>query len=242
MSRLDCEEVLPHLESYHQGDASSELTVLLDDHLARCPECRRRLAHLKQVSAMLAAWRPRRVPADLKVEIAETVSESLGLAARQAFAPGVRTARPRRRRESPLTHAQRVANTLALAALLVLGGVIVYKVWIADTIDSSKLKAPAGVSDQERFGVLLRSIDRAGETEADLANRRQRAAEAIQAATGIRLEEALEKLRRAPVILCYRSRLEEARSLCETLGEAGIRAETIDMTTGKPSESQPTME
>ena len=236
------ESIVDGLEAYLSGRLSSAQQQIFTAHLDGCPECRRRLAHLKQVSAMLAAWRPRSVPADLKVEIAETVSESLGLAARQAFAPGVRTARPRRRRESPLTHAQRVANTLALAALLVLGGVIVYKVWIADTIDSSKLKAPAWTSDQERFGVLLRSIDRAGETEADLANRRQRAAEAIQAATGIRLEEALEKLRRAPVILCYRSRLEEARSLCETLGEAGIRAETIDMTTGKPSESQPTMD
>jgi ribosomal protein L7/L12 len=241
MSRLGCEEVLPHLESYHQGDASSELTVLLDDHLARCPECRRRLAHLKQVSAMLAAWRPRRVPVDLKVETAETVGEPLGLAARQVFAPGRLAARPRKRRESPLTHAQRMANTLALAALLVLGGAIVYKVWIADAVSPSRPPA-AETADKQRFRVLLRSIEQEGATEADLAERRRRAAEAIHAATGLPLEEIQEKIRRAPTALCNFARREEAEALRETLRQANIQTESIDMTTGKSANTQPSSE
>ena len=56
MTALGCSEVVPRLESHLRGDCSPELILLIDEHLARCPACRRRLAHLKQLSSMIAAW------------------------------------------------------------------------------------------------------------------------------------------------------------------------------------------
>lgn len=231
MSHLGCPEVLPHLESYHQGDASTELAVLLEDHLGRCPECRRRLAHLKQVSAMLSAWRPRRVPADLKIEVAETVSDELGAAAREAFARGLRPAR-KRFRESPLTPAQRVANALALVALLVLGLAILYKVWSTNATDRPAAPAP----HEMRFAVRLVAIGPAEETGDDLAARRRRVAEAIRETTGITEEAAHMAMDRLPTTLCRRATQAEADAVCEALRSVGARMEAID-TAGGPAET-----
>jgi anti-sigma factor RsiW len=130
MKRLDCEQLLPHLESYGRGDASDELRLLADDHLARCTSCRRRLAHLKQVTAMLAAWRPMPVPSGLKADVAAAVSHDLGQRAREVF-PRRLLARRRRRRasrpRSPMTGYQRLATWLLIASLLFLGAAIVYR-------------------------------------------------------------------------------------------------------------------
>lgn len=224
MSHLGCAEVLPHLESYHQGDASSDLTILVADHLGRCPECRRRLSHLKQVSAMLAAWRPRRVPADLKIEVAETVSDELGTAAREAFTRGGRPARSKKSRKSRLTRTQQVANTLALAALLVLGLVILYKVWTTNATD----RPAASVPGEMRFAVRLVAIGPAGETGDDLAARRLRVAEAIHSATGMSLEEIAVAMDRAPTTLCYRATRAEADAVCEALRSVGARMDAVD--------------
>lgn len=128
MNQLTCRQVLPHLESFHRGDAGPELTVLMDDHLARCTVCRRRLAHLKQVSAMLSAWRPMPVWPSLKIETAEAVSDELGRRARQAYAARRRGRRPPRRRRPQLTPTQRAASWLVIAALLFLGAAIIYRI------------------------------------------------------------------------------------------------------------------
>ncbi|MBN2584300.1 MAG: hypothetical protein JXL80_14665 [Planctomycetes bacterium] len=130
MSGLTCDQLLPHLESYYRGDTSEELRVLADDHLARCTSCRRQLAHLKQVTAMLSAWRPMPAPPGLKSETAAAVSEALGERARQVF-PRRRLLLRRRRRKrtaSSLTPSQRVATWLVIAALLFLGAAIVYRI------------------------------------------------------------------------------------------------------------------
>ena len=131
MNQLTCQQVLPHLESLHRGDAGPELTVLMDDHLARCTACRRRLVHLKQVSAMLSAWRPMPVSPSLKIETAEAVSDELGRRARRArqtYAARRRGRRPSRRRWPELTPVQRVASWLVIAALLFLGAAIIYRI------------------------------------------------------------------------------------------------------------------
>jgi len=152
MSQLTCEQVLPHMESYHRGDAGRELTVLVDDHLARCTACRRRLAHLKQVSVMLSAWRPMRAPVALKIETAEAASDELGRRARQVYiARRQRRKRPPRRRRRPqLTPIQRVASWLVIAALLFLGAAIVYRIietkyfWSPQQSPPSKMEVPPG--------------------------------------------------------------------------------------------------
>lgn len=228
MSRLGCAEVLPHLESHHRGDASKELAVLLDDHLGRCPECRRRLAHLKQVSAMLAAWRPRNVPAELKIEVAEAVSESLGAEALRTFARGARPAKKRSKR-SGLSPVQRAANALALAALVVLAGAIIYKVWTANVDGTSQPPAPHEV----RFAVRLIRIGPAGETGADLTARQNRVAEAICAETKMSQEDAAALLKRLPATLCHRPTRIEAEAVARRLESVGARVEVLD------TESQP---
>lgn len=131
MNRLDCRQLLPHLESYLRGDASEELRLLADDHLARCTSCRRRLAHLKQVTAMLAAWRPMPVPPGLKTETAAALGRDLGRRAREVFPR--RRFLGRRRREplrppAPMTGYQRAATWLVIAALLFLGAAIAYRI------------------------------------------------------------------------------------------------------------------
>ncbi len=130
MNQLTCQQVMPHMESYHRGDAGQELTVLVDDHLARCTACRRRLAHLKQVSVMLSAWRPLRAPVALKIEIAEAVGGEVGRRARQVYIARRRRRKkpPRRRRRTELTPIQRVASWLVIAALLFLGAAIIYRI------------------------------------------------------------------------------------------------------------------
>jgi len=130
MNRLDCRQLLPHLESYHRGDASEELRLLADAHLARCTSCRRRLAHLKQVTALLAAWRPVPAPPGLKTETAAALNRDLGRRARQVF-PRRRFLKRRSRSLRPLepmTAYQRVATWLVIAALLFLGAAIAYRI------------------------------------------------------------------------------------------------------------------
>ena len=130
MNQLTCEQVMPHMESYHRGDAGQELTVLVEEHLARCTACRRRLAHLKQVSVMLSAWRPARAPAALKIEIAEAVGGEVGRRAHQVYVARRRRRKkpPRRRSRPQLTPTQRVASWLVIAALLFLGAAIIYRI------------------------------------------------------------------------------------------------------------------
>jgi anti-sigma factor RsiW len=218
MSRLGCAEILPHLESYRQGDASSELAVLVDDHLGRCPECRRRLAHLKQVSAMLSAWRPRRVPGELKVEVAEAVSEELAAEARQMFAAGRRPARLRRRGpKSRLTPTQRVANALALAALVFLAGVIVYRSWHADT-----------AATEGRYVVRLARLGPAGEDAVAQAERLRRALPLVEQAAGLDAEEAAALLKRLPATLTRVDSLKQAEDIAQGLRRIGGRVEIVD--------------
>jgi len=125
MTALGCSEVVPRLESHHRGDCSPELTLLVDEHLARCPACRRRLAHLKQLSSMISAWRPSHPPRQLRTEIAEAVSEQLAQAAAIAWAERTR----RTLGFFPAMSAwQRFATWLVIAALVFLGFAIVYRI------------------------------------------------------------------------------------------------------------------
>jgi anti-sigma factor RsiW len=126
MSALTCSEVLPHLESCHRGDASPELRLLIDGHLAHCPPCRRRLAHLKQISSMLSAWRPVRPPRFLRREVSEAVSDELAAVTRHRWLH--RRAQKRLSNLGKLSTYQRLANWLIVAALLFLGGAIAYRV------------------------------------------------------------------------------------------------------------------
>ena len=129
MTALGCAEVVPRLESHHRGDCSPELTLLLNEHLARCPACRRRLAHVKQLSSMISAWRPSRPPRQLRTEIAEAVSDQLAQAAATAWAE-----RPRRSLQffPAMSTWQRFATWLVIAALLFLGMAITYRIAVSD--------------------------------------------------------------------------------------------------------------
>ena len=126
MSHLKCGEVLPHLESFRRGDCSPELRLLVEEHTGRCPECRRRLAHLSQLTAMLSAWRPRRAPRWLKIEVAEAVSADMEQAARRLHGGGLLLRAPRRG-VWRLSGWQRVANFVVLAALLFLALAILWR-------------------------------------------------------------------------------------------------------------------
>lgn len=51
---LRCEDVRPRLVDYHVGDLPSVFTDTMDRHLGGCPECRLKLAALKQSLALIA--------------------------------------------------------------------------------------------------------------------------------------------------------------------------------------------
>ncbi len=125
MTALGCSEVVPRLESHLRGDCSPELILLIDEHLARCPACRRRLAHLKQLSSMIAAWRPSRPPRQLRTEIAEAVSDQLAQAAATAWAERTRLSL----RFPAMSAWQRFATWLVIAALVFLGAAIAYRIF-----------------------------------------------------------------------------------------------------------------
>jgi DNA-directed RNA polymerase specialized sigma24 family protein len=147
---LDCAEVLPHLESYRRGPpqgGSRELLALIDEHLGRCPHCRRQLAHLKRLTAMLSAWRPRRAGTGFKIEIAEAISESVEAEARKVYgAPSL--LRPRRRDLLKLSTYQRLANALALAALVFLAAAILWRILTMHPGQAPAPEAPAPVKSQ----------------------------------------------------------------------------------------------
>jgi len=126
VSRLSCGEVLPHLESFRRGDCSPELRLLLDEHTGRCPECRRKLAHLRQLTAMLSAWRPLRAPRWLKIETAEAVSADLEEAARRTYGRGLWLGSVKASAWR-LSRWQRIANFVVLAALLFLALALLWR-------------------------------------------------------------------------------------------------------------------
>lgn len=236
MTRLKCDEVLPHLESYRRGDASSELTLLADDHLARCPECRRRLAHLKQVSAMLSAWRPKPVPAELLVETADAVSEGLGELGRHVFGRrggGKPTPRPSRRRP-PLSRVQRLANTLALVALLFLAGAIVYRLWHAPETETPA-PPPAGTWTVRliRWDPPLGTGITGEASRVLVAGQRRLFISTLAELTTQTPEEAEAMLARAPVTVRKDLPRRLANSLGERLQSLGGRIEIVGAT-GKP--------
>lgn len=196
MSGLDCAEVAAHLESYRRGDASRDLALLVDEHLARCPECRRQLAHMKQVSAMLSAWRPQRVPAELKIEVADAVSDALGVEARKALARPRRRARRQRPATRRLSAPQRAANFLALAALLFLGTAIAWRLWqrSTDRSPAGQPTGPAVAPQPEAEGTVTVRLVRCGpETDEVVARLCER--------FGLSQQEAEMLIDRAPVTL-----------------------------------------
>jgi ribosomal protein L7/L12 len=185
MGHVSCADVLAHLESYRRGDAMAETTALVENHLTRCPECRRQLAHLRQLTAMLSAWRPVRVPTGMKVEVADAVSAALGVQARRLL-PRFRRHRLRRpsRARRPiggLSAYQRVANFLAILGLALLGVAILWRLWEARVHrwrgpEAAPAVAPAGgaaegtgggpgAAGQETCAVIL---VRCGPREADV--------------------------------------------------------------------------
>jgi hypothetical protein len=229
MSRLKCEEVLPHLESYRRGDAPSELSLLVDDHLARCPECRRQLAHLKQVSAMLSAWRPRPVPAELLVETADAVSEGLGELGRHVFGRRREPTRRGNRRRPPPGRVQRLANTLALVALLFLAGAIVYRLWHGPEAEPPK-PLPGGMCAVRliRWDPPFGARTTGEASRALIADRRRQFINTLAELTTQTPKEAEAMLNRAPVTV----RKDLPRQLADSIGSQlrllGGRVEIID--------------
>jgi len=58
---LACAEFRPELGDYLAGQLSGSRRLLIDDHLGRCPQCRRVLAGIKGERQVLAMPQPRRV-------------------------------------------------------------------------------------------------------------------------------------------------------------------------------------
>jgi len=221
MSALGCADVLPHLESYRRGDTSRELALLVDEHLARCPECRRQLAHLKQVTAMLSAWRPMPAPVDLKIETAEAIGEELGGLARRMFPRVRRRRRPRRPGRSAMSTAQRVANALAVAALAFLAAAILWRLWSAHY---GRPSAPGGVvpaaaSPGDAESVYHLTLIRPGPPE-----REPELIRLVREVTGAGLQEAEQIVNRLPVTIRVgpdEAAAERIRARFESLG-AGV--------------------
>jgi ribosomal protein L7/L12 len=224
MTALGCPEVLPHLESYRRGDCSEELALLLDDHLARCPACRRRLARLRQLTAMLEAWRPRPVPSELKVAVAEAVSSELGAAARQAFPRRAGAGRRRGRPWPRLTGAQRAANMLAVVALAFLGAAILWRMYAA----GDPAAGPTPAAPAPAAGPMRVRLSAAGQRRAEV---RRLVAETLGAD-----EAAAERfLSRLPRTLAEGLPRAAAAALTARLEAAGAAVELREATRGGPA-------
>ncbi len=216
MSAISCGEVLVHLESYRRGDGSRELAALVEEHLARCPRCRRNLAHMKRVTAMVSAWRPVRVPRSLKVEIAEAAGESVGRAAREAFAR--RAMRPGRRIRRELPRLHRVANLLAAAGLVFLAVALVWRLALVPSGGDSGGGGRAGPAAREEFAVFL--VDR---EDSDGAAPGEDLVREVRDVTGLPRQEAEALVDRLPARLAGGLEREEAEALrrrFEALGAA----------------------
>ncbi len=163
---ISCDEIALQLESLRRGDASAEFTALADHHLARCPACRRQLAHLKRLTRMMSAWRPLRVPSMVKIETAAMVSAELGELAAQCLPQEKvgRFPRPAWRRLPPLKSWQAVVNAAALAALVFAALAIVVHV-VGKRHPSGLSAADAALGDVDDSGAA-RGRDGAGDAGA----------------------------------------------------------------------------
>jgi len=223
MRAPDCADVLMHLESYRREDASPDLAMLIEEHLSRCPECRRKLAHLKQVTAMMSAWRPTEAPVDLKVETAEAVSGELGGLARKVF-PRSRPKRPRRRPgRSIMSAAQRVANALALAALVFLAVAILWRLWTTPRggprVPEPNGGVSAGSSQPELRTRFRLTLVRPGppETEAEVMK-------LVREVTGAGLQEAEQLMGALPVTLLLGTNQADAEQVRDRFAALGVEA------------------
>ena len=66
---MHCLDVQPDLEAYVDGELSLERAAFLEQHLARCDECRAELARLQAVVDALETWPLMAEPAHLKARV-----------------------------------------------------------------------------------------------------------------------------------------------------------------------------
>lgn len=232
---LSCDELALHLESLRRGDASADLATLADSHLARCPACRRQLAHLKRLSEMFSAWRPLHVPSMVKIETAALVSPQLGELASQLL-PQEKAGKLRRRRRlhrlPPLRSWQSALNWMAVAALIFAAAAIIYQVSrdrhlsglpsedSPDAVDQHDQQPadPAGQflqGDASGYDVILLH---GGSREAEVAG-------LLRDITGLAPSSVREMLRQTPAVISRHLTEQQAREIIDRLREAGAEAE-----------------
>lgn len=237
---ISCQDLAPHLESIHRGDASADLAALADAHLAHCPACRRQLAQIKRLSRMFQAWRPRRVSNMAKIEAAAMVSQEVGELAAQLLPQEKADTLHRRRlrRLPPLRSWQSAINWLAVAALLFAAAAIVYQVVRSRHLSGlSTDDASTPVENETPRGETSGSAGRAGDDAQNTLAEQYEVVllhpgtdenaifAALREATGLAPSSVREMIRRTPVVISRQPDETAAQEVAARLSRAGARAE-----------------
>lgn len=131
------------LQLYALGEASLEERRQVERHLADCEYCRRRLAYLRRVDAIVTAW--------------SVVPDSM-LPLMPAIDAGVR-AGTRDRRRSPLLGGANLANLVGTAAAATLVGLIVLALMVALPKMQEAARTTATVTDTDSPNIVGRAPD-----------------------------------------------------------------------------------
>lgn len=239
---ISCQDLAPHLESIHRGDASADLAALADAHLAHCPACRRQLAQLKRLSRMFQAWRPRRVSNMAKIEAAAMVSKEAGEFAAQLLPQEKADTlhRKKLRRLPPLRSWQSAINWLAVAALLFAAAAIVYQVARSRHLSGlSTDGTPQPVENETSGGNASDSADDGGSADARSAAAKQYEVvllhpgtdenaifAALREITGLAPSSVREMIRKTPIVI---SRLPDETAAQEVAARLSRIGATIEI-------------